>query len=299
MEKIIYKISIIFVLILIVFNGSVYATTYGKYGSPGNFWPKVLRETFSDSYEGKGYDPEKTEEVANKVYQKIFNKIKSYSKTKLEKLKDDCADAANDWTKANSSYNGDSKTNAVLSMINNALRDDAVPKLISGEYDKNTKASEIGTITAEGNVESAKKHLDEDTEVKPATTDDDDENEVVGDLPERKLGLITDQKEESVEETSPDTIVNSADNFLKVGKEDEIDEDSLNNVSNTVYNILLAVAIALAVIIGIVLGIKFMTSGAEGQAKIKEAVIPYIVGCLVAFSAFGIWKLIIIILNNI
>ena len=296
MGKIIYKISIIFILLITVLNGSVYALP--KYGSAGSFWPKVVREAYNDlGYKDKEYNAKKMEEYATKINKKVFDKIKSYSKTKLEKLLDDCKDAEHTYTSV-ARPGGSEYANTLISMANDKLRSTTIPKLIKGEYDKKTNSSDTENVTAEGYKESKEENYDEDTKVEGSTFEDEDDN-TVGDLPKRKLGLITDQKEESVKETSPDTIVNSADDFLKVGKEDEIDEESLNNVSNTVYNILLAVAIALAVIIGIVLGIKFMTSGAEGQAKIKEALIPYIVGCLVAFSAFGIWKLIIIILNNV
>ena len=51
--------------------------------------------------------------------------------------------------------------------------------------------------------------------------------------------------------------------------------------------------------IGVYLGIKFMSSSADDKAKVKEALIPYIVGCIVIFGAFGIWKLLITLLQPI
>ena len=42
-----------------------------------------------------------------------------------------------------------------------------------------------------------------------------------------------------------------------------------------------------------------MIASAEDKAKIKEAMIPYVLGCIVIFGAFGIWKLAITILNNL
>ena len=42
-----------------------------------------------------------------------------------------------------------------------------------------------------------------------------------------------------------------------------------------------------------------MTAGIEQQAQIKQALIPYVVGCVVVFGAFGIWKIAIEILKNI
>ena len=51
-----------------------------------------------------------------------------------------------------------------------------------------------------------------------------------------------------------------------------------------------------AVIIGLVIGIKFMVSSVEEKAKIKELLLPYVVGCGVVFGAFGIWSLVVNIL---
>lgn len=42
-----------------------------------------------------------------------------------------------------------------------------------------------------------------------------------------------------------------------------------------------------------ILGIQFVTTGVEGQAKIKEKILPYIIGCIVVFGGFGIWRAVI------
>lgn len=42
-----------------------------------------------------------------------------------------------------------------------------------------------------------------------------------------------------------------------------------------------------------------MLGGIEEQAKIKETLIPYIVGCIVIFGAFGIWKLAVSIMTEV
>ncbi|MBO5348862.1 MAG: hypothetical protein J6A89_03470 [Clostridia bacterium] len=57
------------------------------------------------------------------------------------------------------------------------------------------------------------------------------------------------------------------------------------------YYITLGVGIFVAIVIGIALGIQFIIAGAEGKAKIKETLIPYIVGCIVVFGGFGIWSI--------
>ena len=90
-------------------------------------------------------------------------------------------------------------------------------------------------------------------------------------------------------------MITSAQNFLRYGDdvEDVIDTDRLANTSDFIFNTFLVIAIVIAVIIGTVLGVKFITGSIEGQAKIKEAMIPYIVGCIVIFSAFPIWSFIV------
>lgn len=98
---------------------------------------------------------------------------------------------------------------------------------------------------------------------------------------------------------SIDEIIGEAQSFMKKGDATTVNSEGLQEASNTVYNILLAVGIVLAVIIGIFLALKFMFSSVEDQAKVKESLIPYIVGCVVVFGAFIIWKLAIVILRGI
>ena len=65
------------------------------------------------------------------------------------------------------------------------------------------------------------------------------------------------------------------------------------------YNILLAIGVVVAVIVGALIGIKLMASSVDEQAEAKKLVIPYIVGCFILFGGFGIWKIIINILQGI
>lgn len=70
-----------------------------------------------------------------------------------------------------------------------------------------------------------------------------------------------------------------------------IDSSQLQGISGYLYNILLAAGVVIAVIVATVLGVQFMLGGAEGQAKVKEMLIPYVVGCIIVFGGFGIWKI--------
>lgn len=99
-------------------------------------------------------------------------------------------------------------------------------------------------------------------------------------------------------------IFSQADNFIRNGKDETqekaaIDEKKLKDAFSNIFNIAVSIGTVLTVIIGGILGIKFMIASAEDKAKIKEMMIPYVVGCIVIFGAFTIWKFIVNILNQI
>ena len=119
------------------------------------------------------------------------------------------------------------------------------------------------------------------------------------------------------EATTWGDIFGSADSFLKKGKDGaakgEIttgtgnntatiglpDDGKLNSIVSDIYNILFPLGVAITVIIGGALGIKFMMASAEDKAKVKESLVPYVVGCVVIYGAFGIWKLAITIFSGL
>ena len=98
-------------------------------------------------------------------------------------------------------------------------------------------------------------------------------------------------------------MISEADKWLSYGKEKSTDTqtnvDAVQDSISFIYNTLLAIGLVGSVIIGGILGIQYMTSGAEEKAKIKETLTTYIVGCIVMFTAFGIWKLVVTILKQV
>ena len=97
-----------------------------------------------------------------------------------------------------------------------------------------------------------------------------------------------------------DEMMTGADNFLRSGSNEiVIKEIELQKTSNFIFNLLLSFAIIAAVIIGMIIGIQFMMAGVEEKAKIKESLMPYFVGCVVVFGAFGIWKLAVTIVSKL
>ena len=103
-----------------------------------------------------------------------------------------------------------------------------------------------------------------------------------------------------VQALSIGNIINSAENFVEGGKENAdnaMNMAKLNRTSNIIYNTLLIIGICAAVIIATILGIQFITGSVEQKVKVKESLVPFLVGCIVIFSAFGIWKLVIELLR--
>ena len=90
-----------------------------------------------------------------------------------------------------------------------------------------------------------------------------------------------------------------ADNFLNVPSTNLISERTLQDVSSTIYTIFLGIAVVIAVAVAAILGIKFMTGSIEAQAKVKESLVPFVVGCVVVFGAFGIWRIVVSIGNSL
>lgn len=94
-------------------------------------------------------------------------------------------------------------------------------------------------------------------------------------------------------------IMNRAEGFVNNGENggNVINSDVLKEGSNTLYNVLLVIGIAVAFIWGIVLGIQFITGSLGEKADVKKNLIVYLVGCVIIFGAFGIWKLLLQLLE--
>lgn len=73
---------------------------------------------------------------------------------------------------------------------------------------------------------------------------------------------------------------------------------SLQTTSSSVYNTLLLISFVVVAVVGITLGIKFMMSGVEEKAEVKQALVVWAIGTGVAYGAFGIWKVLVIFLNK-
>ena len=98
-------------------------------------------------------------------------------------------------------------------------------------------------------------------------------------------------------EKSLEDMINDADTFINTGTA-QYNQESMQNFSKTIYNILFTVGVFVAVIMGGIIGIKLMVSSASEKADVKKLLVPYVVGCVVVFGGFGIWKLVVTILQG-
>ncbi len=97
-----------------------------------------------------------------------------------------------------------------------------------------------------------------------------------------------------------DNIISSGKDFVNKGEEQDnpIDEEALRDTSSYIYNVLFTIAVVLAFVIGMIIGIQFIMGSVDEKAKIKETLVPYVIGVFIIFSAFGIWKIVMSIGNS-
>ena len=126
----------------------------------------------------------------------------------------------------------------------------------------------------------------------------------------KKLNTVKIYKQPSKEarddtyEDGLEQAMTDADDFVADGKSSDSSTEKLNlqdfqTQFGDIYNIILQIGVGLAVIIGIVLGVKFILSSVEGKAEVKKMLITYVISCVVIFGSFGIWKIIVTVLQTV
>ena len=106
----------------------------------------------------------------------------------------------------------------------------------------------------------------------------------------------------SVTASSLGDIINSGSNFINSGANTNAivpNEEGIRDTSNFIFNIVFTLGIIILIIWGMVLGIKFITGSVEEQADVKEGLFPYGVGCIIIFSGYAIWRIVVIIASQI
>lgn len=79
---------------------------------------------------------------------------------------------------------------------------------------------------------------------------------------------------------------------------DSLNKADLSDASSAIYNTLLMISFVVVAVVGITLGIKFMMASAEEKADIKKSLVIFLIGAIVVYGAFGIWKAIVDYLNK-
>ena len=161
---------------------------------------------------------------------------------------------------------------------------------------KKTQADkDLMTMYAEANKELDKKPTIYENQV----TEDSVKEEVNGEDKNNKIYNQPGIASAGNASSTLDDMMTDADSFVANSKSDSIDSKSLQDFSSTIYNIALQIGIGVAVVVGLALGIQFMLAGVDGKADVKKALIAYVVGCVAIFGAFGIWKLVIEVMQQI
>ena len=98
-----------------------------------------------------------------------------------------------------------------------------------------------------------------------------------------------------------DDVLSKGEDFLNAADEDTntIDEGDLQELSGFISGVLLSIAIGVTIISGVILGIKFVTQSIEDKAKIKESMVPWVIGILISFGAFTIWEIAVNVFQNL
>lgn len=66
-----------------------------------------------------------------------------------------------------------------------------------------------------------------------------------------------------------------------------------------IASILLGAGIAVAIVTGLIMGVKYMLSGADEKAKLKEKLIWWVISVAVMFGAVAITNIVINVMNSI
>ena len=161
----------------------------------------------------------------------------------------------------------------------------------ASSQDKDKNAARYDDVN---NLDEASKSTDIQTRVNAVTEATKAEEE--------RQTTIYQQPTVATDKSSGSTLedmMTDADNFVKSGDNDKVKSSDLQNLSGIIYNIALQIGIGVAVIAGLALGIQFMLSSVEGKADVKKGLKVYAIGCVVVFGSFGIWKLVVTLMQQI
>lgn len=101
-------------------------------------------------------------------------------------------------------------------------------------------------------------------------------------------------------DTTVSTIFSGGRQFIKQGKSKaSVDTTAIAKDIGGIGQVFLIIGIGTAVGVGMYLGFKYITSGADEKAKIKERLIFYVIAIVLLVAAVGITKVIVSIGDSI
>lgn len=99
---------------------------------------------------------------------------------------------------------------------------------------------------------------------------------------------------------SSGTILQEGRNFIDNGNsQTPIKWDEIKKNILPIAHILVAIATIVFMIVGMIMGIKYMISGADERAGIKQKLIWLIIAMVVVYGATGIYNIVVDIMQNI
>ncbi len=179
-----------------------------------------------------------------------------------------------------------------------------------GENDpKRLLWNEVLTLASEENVHIAQGDGGEDKNGNKIELNEDEVDKATkryGDLSGRAATNVpiyhsperTSSDRQQTEGDILEEIIGNSEKFAQSGNNNAIDNERFKYIMSYIYNMFFQVGIVAAVIIAAVLGIKFMLSSLDQKAEVKKMLGVYVIACVVIFGSFGIWKLVLTILDQ-
>ena len=101
-------------------------------------------------------------------------------------------------------------------------------------------------------------------------------------------------------ETSASSILSSADEFIKKGKDDEkIKPADVKAEVIPIANILVGIATVVFIVVGGILGVQYAFGGADQKAGIKQKLIWFVVAVVLVYGAVGIFNIAVTIFSQL
>lgn len=111
---------------------------------------------------------------------------------------------------------------------------------------------------------------------------------------------VDSDKEADRSDLSSGTILSEGKNFINNGRDQTpIKWDEIKKNILPIAHILVAIATVVFMVVGMIMGIKYMISGADERAGIKQKLIWLIIAMVVVYGATGIYNIVVDIMQNI